>query len=83
MPEDFKKGPEEGNVEPEKKESAEEVERPGKLKHERLKQERIQEAQYKEKQRGFRKTLVRKGKHLFDRMRKSKFLGGTKGRRGM
>ncbi|MGB8658303.1 MAG: hypothetical protein WCE90_11050 [Candidatus Zixiibacteriota bacterium] len=59
-----------------------ETERGGKVKHERLKQERIQEAQHKEKQRDFRKTLVQKGKHIFDRMRKSKFLGGTKGRRG-
>ena len=82
MTEDFKKGPEEGNEEPEKKESQEEVERPGKLKHERLKQERIQEARFKEKQKDFRKGLVQKGKHLFDRKRKSKFLGGTKGRRG-
>ena len=82
MTEEFKDGPEEGNVEPEKKESIEETERPGKLKHERLKQERIQEARFKEKQRDFRKTLVQKGKHIFDRMRKSKFLGGTKGRRG-
>jgi hypothetical protein len=83
MAEEFKKGPEEGNAEPEKKEPTEEVERPGKLKHERLKQERFQEARYKEKQRDFRKSLFQKGKHIFDRMRKSKFLGGTKGRRGM
>ncbi len=81
MSDEFKKKPEEGKVEPERKESKE-IERPGKLKHERLKQEQIQEAQYKEKQRDFRKTLIQKGKHIFDRMRKSKFLGGTKGRRG-
>jgi hypothetical protein len=70
----------------EEKEEGEEIqkemERPGKVKHERLKQERIQEAQYKERQKDFRKTLTRKGKHLFDRKRKDKFLGGTKGRRG-
>ncbi|HEX7401627.1 MAG TPA: hypothetical protein VF369_05560 [candidate division Zixibacteria bacterium] len=82
MSEEFKEGPQKGNMEPGEKESREEIERPGRLKHERLKQERIQEAQYKEKQRGFRKTLIQKGKHIFDRMRKSKFLGGTKGRRG-
>jgi hypothetical protein len=82
MSDELKDKLDKGNTEPEGKESKEEVERPGRLKHERLKQERIQEAQYKEKQRDFRKTLVQKGKHIFDRMRKSKFLGGTKGRRG-
>lgn len=63
-------------------ESRIEAERPGKVKHERLKQEKIQEAEYKERQKDFRKSLLQKGKHLFDRMRKDKFLGGTKGRRG-
>jgi hypothetical protein len=82
MSEDLKEGLQEGNLQPGNKESREEIERPGKLKHERLKQEQIQEARYKEKQRDFRKTLIQKGKHIFDRMRKSKFLGGTKGRRG-
>jgi len=66
----------------EKNEEEKKVERTGKIKHERLKQEQIQEAQYKEQQKDFKKTLTQKGKHLFDRMRKSKFLGGTKGRRG-
>ena len=66
----------------EKNAEEKEVERTGKIKHERLKQEQIQEAQYKERQKDFRKTLTQKGKHLFDRKRKDKFLGGTKGRRG-
>ncbi|MDH4222718.1 MAG: hypothetical protein OEV55_04165 [candidate division Zixibacteria bacterium] len=57
-------------------------EKPGKVKHERLKQEYVAEAQHKEKMRDFRKGLFKHGKHLFDRKRKDKFLGGTKGRRG-
>jgi hypothetical protein len=72
----------EDKAEKEGEEPQKEVERPGKVKHERLKQERIQEAQYKERQKDFKKTLTQKGKHLFDRKRKDKFLGGTKGRRG-
>jgi len=75
--------------EPEQKEKAEgekeeektEV-RPGKEKHKRLKEERVIEAQYKERLKDFKKNLVHRGKHLFDRQRKDKFLGGTKGRRG-
>ena len=78
----LEEGQKEEKAEEEGKEPQKEVERPGKVKHERLKQERIQEAQYKERQKDFKKTLTQKGKHLFDRMRKSKFLGGTKGRRG-
>jgi hypothetical protein len=81
MSEEMKERPE-GNTQPEGKESGEEVERQGKLKHERLKQERAQEAQKKEQQKDFKKTLTQKGKHLFDRLRRSKFIGGTKGRRG-
>ena len=57
-------------------------EKPGKVKHQRLKQEHITEAQHKEKMKDFRKGLFKHGKHLFDRKRKDKFLGGTKGRRG-
>lgn len=90
MPEERKipnltKGEEEQKEEKAAKEGEElkeEAERPGKIKHERLKQERIQEAQFKERQKDFRKSLLQKGKHLFDRKRKDKFLGGTKGRRG-
>jgi len=66
----------------EKKEEEKTVTRPGKEKHKRLKEERIIEAQYKEKLKDFKKNLVHRGKHLFDRQRKDKFLGGTKGRRG-
>lgn len=57
-------------------------EKTGKEKHERLKQEHVIESQYKEKMRDFRKDMTKHGKHLFDRKRKDKFLGGTKGRRG-
>ena len=77
--------PEEGQKEEKEKkeeEPKEEVERPGKLKHERLKEERIQQVRHKEKFRDFRKSMTQKGKHLFDRKRRDKFLGGTKGRRG-
>lgn len=74
-PEQEKKGEKE-------EEKKEEVERPGKVKHERLKQERAQEAQHKERFKDFKKSMTKKGKHLFDRKRKDKFLGGTKGRRG-
>jgi hypothetical protein len=66
----------------EPEEEREELERPGKVKHERLKEERAQESRHKEKFRDFRKEMTKKGKHLFDRKRKDKFLGGTKGRRG-
>lgn len=73
--------------EEQKKEEEEKVEekaetRPGKEKHKRLKQERVVEAQYKERLKDFKRNLVHRGKHLFDRQRKDKFLGGTKGRRG-
>ena len=63
-------------------EQEEQIERPGKVKHERLKEERAQEARHKEKFRDFKRDMTKKGKHLFDRKRKDKFLGGTKGRRG-
>jgi hypothetical protein len=76
MPEE----PEEQKKEEEEKE--EEVTRPGKEKHKRLKEERITEARHKERLKDFKKGLVQRGKHLFDRKRKDKFLGGTKGRRG-
>ncbi|KPL00233.1 MAG: hypothetical protein AMJ91_05070 [candidate division Zixibacteria bacterium SM23_73_3] len=78
--------PEEGQKEEEEKrreeEQKKETERPGKVKHERLKQERAQEARHKEKFKDFKKSMTQKGKHLFDRKRKDKFIGGTKGRRG-
>ena len=54
----------------------------GKLKHERLKEERFVESKHKEKLRDFRKNISQKGKHIFDKKRKDKFLGGIKGRRG-
>jgi hypothetical protein len=57
-------------------------EKPDKVKHERLKQEHLIEAQRKEKLKDFRKGMFKHGKHMFDRKRKDKFLGGTKGRRG-
>jgi hypothetical protein len=83
MPEE----PEEGQQEEEEKEKKEEeqkeeLERPGKVKHERLKEERTQEARHKEKFKDFKKSMIQKGKRLFDRKRKDKFIGGTRGRRG-
>jgi hypothetical protein len=66
----------------EPEEEKEELERPGKVKHERLKEERTQESRHKEKFKDFRRNMTKKAKHLFDRKRKDKFLGGTKGRRG-
>lgn len=69
-------------AEEKEEERKEEVERPGKVKHERLKEERAQEARHKERFKEFRRSMIQKGKHLFDRKRKDKFLGGTKGRRG-
>jgi hypothetical protein len=57
-------------------------EKVGKEKHERLKQEHMIESQFKERMKDFRRDMVKHGKHLFDRRRKDKFLGGTKGRRG-
>jgi len=75
--------------EPEEQEKAEEEKeeektetRPGKEKHKRLKQERVSEARHKERVKDFKKDLTHRGKHLFDRKRKEKFLGGTRGRRG-
>ena len=73
---------EEQKKEEEGKEEEKAETRPGKEKHKRLKQERIIEAQYKERLKDFKRNLVHRGKHLFDRQRKDKFLGGTKGRRG-
>jgi tRNA(Ser,Leu) C12 N-acetylase TAN1 len=81
MPEE----PEEAKKEEKEKkeeEQEEQVERSGKVKHESLKDERAQEARHKEKFRDFKKSLTKKGKHLFDRKRKDKFIGGTRGRRG-
>lgn len=77
-PEEAKKDEKEKKEE----EQEEQVERPGKMKHDRLREERIQEARHKEKFKDFKKSMNKKGKHLFDRKRKDKFLGGTKGRRG-
>ena len=74
--------PEEEKKEEEEREEEKEVTRPGKEKHKRLKEERISEARHKEKLKDFRRDLAQRGKHLFDRKRKDKFLGGTKGRRG-
>ncbi len=73
--------PQEKEKLPEEKPQAAE-EKPGKEKHERLKQEHQIESQFKEKSRDFRRDMTKHGKHLFDRKRKDKFLGGTKGRRG-
>jgi hypothetical protein len=74
--------PEKDRTPEEQEEKKPEVERPGRVKHERLKEERKQEAQHKEKFKDFKRDMTKKGKHLFDRKRKDKFLGGTKGRRG-
>lgn len=82
----MKEKPEEkGTEEEEKKEEAKQKEKKlkaGKRKHERLKQEHFQEAKHKGKLKDFKKGMVQKGKHLFDRKKKDKFLGGVKGRRG-
>ena len=56
--------------------------KPGKKKHQRLKEEHFIESKHKEKYKDFRKSMFQKGKHLFDKKRKDKFLGGVKGRRG-
>lgn len=74
--------PEKDQAQEKEETEKQEIERPGKVKHERLKEERKQEAQHKEKFREFKRDMTKKGKHLFDRKRKDKFLGGTKGRRG-
>ncbi len=50
--------------------------------HKRLLEEKELERQKKEKLKDYRRNLIQHGKHLFDRKRKDKFLGGTKGRRG-
>jgi len=54
----------------------------GKKKHERLQQEHFIESKFKEKYKDFRKSMFQKGKHIFDKTRKDKLLGGVKGRRG-
>lgn len=74
--------PEELKKDEEEKDEEKTETRPGKEKHKRLKEERFAEAQYKERLKDFKRDLAQKGKHLFDRKRKDKFLGGTKGRRG-
>lgn len=74
--------PEQEQKEEKEEEPKKEAERPGKVKHERLKEERTQEAQHKEEFKDFKKSMTKKGKHLFDRKRKDKFIGGTRGRRG-
>jgi hypothetical protein len=80
MPEELKENKEE--QEEKTPESLEEAEKTGKKKHERLKQEFVEESKFKEKFKDFRKGMAQKGKHQYDRMRKDKFIGGTKGRRG-
>jgi len=56
--------------------------KPGKTKHQRLEEENFIESKHKEQYRDFRKSMFQKGKHLFDKRKKDKFLGGVKGRRG-
>jgi len=74
--------PKENLEEKEAQEKPEEKEKVGKQKHERLKEESFLESKSKEKFKDFKRSLIQKGKHQFDKMRKDKFLGGTKGRRG-
>ncbi len=50
--------------------------------HQRLLEEKEAERLRQEKLKDYRRHMVQHGKHLFDRKRKDKFLGGTKGRRG-
>jgi len=73
--------PEEKGKEEEPKQGEKKV-KTGKQKHERLKQEHFIESKHKEKLKDFKKGMFQKGKHIFDRKRKDKFLGGVKGRRG-
>jgi len=54
----------------------------GKEKHRRLKEEKLMEVKHKKKFKDFKKGMFQKGKHIFDKKRKDKFLGGVKGRRG-
>jgi hypothetical protein len=51
-------------------------------KHKHLLQEKELEIKRREQLKDYRRQFLQKGKHLFDRRRKDKFLGGTKGRRG-
>lgn len=51
-------------------------------KHKRLLLEKELEAKRREQLKDYRRNLVQHGKHIFDKRRKDKFLGGTKGRRG-
>ena len=51
-------------------------------KHKHLLHEKELEIQRKEQLKDYRRQFLQKGKHFFDRRRKDKFLGGTKGRRG-
>ncbi len=51
-------------------------------KHKHLLQEKELEIQRREQLKDYRRQFLQKGKHIFDRRRKDKFLGGTKGRRG-
>lgn len=74
--------PKEGQNQEGQEEQEHKQEKPGRVKHERLKEERKQESRHKEKLKDFKRDMAKKGKHLFDRKRKDKFLGGTKGRRG-
>jgi hypothetical protein len=53
-----------------------------KEKHQQLLHEKELEIQRREQLKDYRKQFLQKGKHIFDRRRKDKFLGGTKGRRG-
>ena len=50
--------------------------------HKRLLEEKEAERIGQEKLKDYRRHMIQHGKHLFDRKRKDKFLGGTKGRRG-
>lgn len=63
-------------------EASQEETEAGKKKHRRLKEEHFIESKNKEKYKDFRKNMAQKGKHIYDKIRKDKFLGGVKGRRG-
>lgn len=51
-------------------------------KHRQLLHEKELEIQRKEQLKDYRRQFLQKGKHIFDRRKKDKLLGGTKGRRG-
>lgn len=71
---------EQSSSEPTQKKEHHHLSEEEKQKH--LLQEKELEIQRKEQLKDYRRQFLQKGKHLFDRRKKDKLLGGTKGRRG-